>query len=118
MRLSAVAATAFAIFSTAEAQNRNIQVGCYAADPRQDGFLPKLLLDSNARARADPELRFGLWDAGNKLCCTSPRSCGKFYGFTYNHPYNWASRTSTGMIDGQNVRFTCVGFSMGQCTRN
>lgn len=115
MKLSAVAATAFAIFSTAEAQNKNIQVGCYANDPRQDGLLPKLLLDAVARGKADPELRFGFWDAGNKLCCLDRGTCAKYYGFTYNHPFNWASRTRTGMIDGQSVRFTCVGYAMGQC---
>nr|QID05175.1 secreted in xylem 9 [Fusarium oxysporum f. sp. sesami] len=118
MKHSAIVAMAFAIFPSAEAQHKNIQVGCYAVDSRQDGLLPKLLFDAAARGRADPDLRFGFWDAGNKICCTSPRSCGRYYAFTYNHPYNWASKTSTGTIDGQNIKFTCVGFSMGQCTVN
>ncbi|RYC78059.1 hypothetical protein BFJ63_vAg19066 [Fusarium oxysporum f. sp. narcissi] len=118
MKLSAVAAMTFAIFPIAEAQNKNIQVGCYADDSSQDGLVPKLLLNAAARAKADPDLRFGFWDGGNKICCAGPRNCARYWAFTYNHPYNWASKTSTGTIDGQHVKFTCVGYEMGQCTVN
>nr|BDU14768.1 hypothetical protein g2317 [Fusarium commune] len=113
MKLLAVAATALAAFSTAAAQTT--QVGCRALDTKNDGLLTELLHNPSARGAADPDLRYGFWDAKWRKCCNEQNMCDRYYTFSYNHPYPWAYRQRRGTIRGQQFDFACVNWHTGAC---
>ncbi|KAI3571919.1 hypothetical protein IWW34DRAFT_638439, partial [Fusarium oxysporum f. sp. albedinis] len=92
-----------------------IQVGCRAPDTKNDGLLTELLHNPSARGVADPDLRYGFWDARWRKCCNEHNICDRCYTFSYNHPYPWAYRQRRGTIRGQQFDFACVNWHTGAC---
>ncbi|KAH7462401.1 hypothetical protein FOMA001_g17308 [Fusarium oxysporum f. sp. matthiolae] len=112
MRLSNIAVCLLTAISGADAANH--QVNCYPNSPTTNHQFEETLLNSDLRGKADSDLRYGFWNGRWQTCCTDNEmksGCRDTFTFTYNHPYNWASKRSRVQNGGQTIDFTC--YDMG-----
>ncbi|KAF4978224.1 hypothetical protein FZEAL_5329 [Fusarium zealandicum] len=114
MKLLSVAATAFAIFSTANAETT--QIGCFPLvdNPKNRADMVDVLKDAGLRGQADWRLSRGFWDGKWGSCC-GRFECDPHFIFMYNGPYAFAYRERETTYKGNKFKFACVNWHMGNC---